>query len=671
MNKNYMTINGMKVELTGDEKNVLEVCRKIGIEIPTFCYHSELSVYGACRMCLVEDDKGNLLASCSTKPVSGLNIRTHTTRVMNARKMILELLLANYHQDCTSCVKSGQCKLQKLANDLGIDDVRFNPRKEREPIDYSSQVLVRDPNKCILCGDCVRMCAEVQGIGVFDFVNRGPKISVTTAFNLPIADVDCINCGQCVAVCPTAALTVRDETSEVWEALNNPKKTVIAQIAPAVRVSLNEEFNLPNGKNYLYQAVAAARLLGFDYIFDTCYGADMTIIEETHEFVGRLAENKNLPQFTSCCPGWVTYVERNEPDLIKNLSTCRSPQAMFGSIAKKYYSQQLNIAPEDLYVVAIMPCTAKKFEAGRKELTTEGAKDTDTVLTVVEFARMIRRMGINFGELEPSSLDMPFGFSSGAGTIFGSSGGVAEASLRYASELVTKKQLKDVNFKEVRGLQGLKEANVAIGDKIVRVAVVSGMKNVSNLLKRIKAGEVEYDLVEVMACLGGCIGGGGQPVPNDMEQRQKRAKDIYMIDAQSPVKKSQNNPTIMKMYDDWLGQPNSKIAHYALHTHYGHSKRIKGMDITDAKPDDEKLVVSVCIGTNCYLKGSYDILQELISLSKKYNLEDKIEFKGTFCLENCGNGPSVKLSVSDYKFGVQKDEVEDFFQKYILVHFSR
>lgn len=661
----------MKVELKGDEKNILEIARKIGIEIPTFCYHSELSVYGACRMCLVEDDKGNLLASCSTKPKPGMIVKTHTKRVMEARKMILELLLANYHQDCTSCVKNGNCKLQSLARDLGIDDVRFKPRKEKEPLDYSSKVLVRDPNKCILCGDCVRMCAEVQGIGVLGFVNRGPEIGVSPAFNLPIADVDCINCGQCVAVCPTAALTVKDQTLNVWDALNDPEKTVIAQIAPAVRVAIGEEFNLPSGKNYLYQSVAAARLLGFDYVFDTCYSADLTIIEETHEFVKRIQKGENLPQFTSCCPGWVTYVEKNEPDLIPHLSSCRSPQGMFGSVAKKYYSKQLNKKPEDIYVVSIMPCTAKKFEADRFELRTEDSPDTDTVLTVVEFARMLRRMGIKFGELEPSSLDMPFGFSSGAGAIFASSGGVAEASLRFASELLTKQTLQDVNFKQVRGLQGLKEAEVDIAGKKVRIAVVSGMKNVKDLISKVKSGEAEYDLIEVMACLGGCVGGGGQPVPNDMEHRKRRASDIYRIDAQSPVKKSQDNPTIKQIYDDWLGQPNSQKAHYALHTHYGHSKRIKGVEIGNKKPDQEKITVSVCVGTNCYLKGSYEILQELISLSKKYGLEDKLEFKGTFCLENCANGPSVRLSVSDYKYGVKKDEVEDFFKKYILVHFSR
>jgi NADH-quinone oxidoreductase subunit G len=671
MNKNYMTINGTKVPITGNEKNLLELIRSMGIEIPTFCYHSELSVYGACRMCIVEDEKGNFLASCSTVPKPGMNIRTHTKRLMNTRRMILELLLANYHNDCTTCEKSGNCRLQTLAKDMGVRDVRFNPRKPHEDKDTSSLSIVRNPDKCILCGDCVRMCSEMQGIGVLGFTNRGPKINVAPAFNKSIADVDCINCGQCVAVCPTGALTVKDDTMDAWGAIMDPTKTVVAQIAPAVRVAIGEEFGLSSTENHLYRSVAALRLMGVDYVFDTCFTADLTIIEETHEFINRKIKGENLPQFTSCCPAWVTYAERNCPDLLPHLSTCRSPQGMFGSLAKKYFAKQLGKKTEDIFVISLMPCTAKKFEAQRPELTTDGHPDTDIVLTTVEFARMIRRMGIKFEELEPSALDMPFGFSSGAGALFGNSGGVAEATLRYAAEKLTGSTLRDVTFEDVRGMEGLKEASVALHGEEVRVAVVSGMARAQELLNKIKAGEAHYDLVEVMACTGGCIGGGGQPVPNNMDARTRRAANIYSIDAQAPIKKSQDNPTITQIYDNWLGQPNSREAHHALHTAYSHKRRIDGLEIKDdSHPQKDKLVVSVCVGTNCYLKGSYDVLQKLIDLSKQHNIDDRVEFKGTFCLENCGCGPSVKISVSDHVFGVELREVEDFFQKYILSRYS-
>ncbi|PID28173.1 MAG: ferredoxin [Candidatus Cloacimonadota bacterium] len=671
MNKKYMTVNGKKVAFTGKEKNLLTVIKGMGIEIPTFCYHSALSVYGACRMCIVEDEKGNIMASCSIKPQEGMSIKTHTKRLMNMRRMILELLLANDHQDCTICDKSGSCQLQTLAQNMGVKQVRFDPRKEREALDKSSPSIIRNPNKCILCGDCVRICSEVQGVGVLGFMNRGPKIEVSPAFNKPIADVDCINCGQCVSVCPTGALLVKDDTMKVWEAINDPEKLVVAQIAPAVRVAIGEEFGLKDSTNYLYKSVSALRLIGVDYVFDTSFTADMTIIEETHEFIDRVKQGKNLPHLTSCCPAWVTYVERNCPDLISNLSSCRSPQGMFGSLIKKYFAKQKGIDPKNIFVVSVMPCTAKKAEAIRPQLSTEKMQDIDTVITTVEFARMIRKMGIQFADLEPSSLDMPFGFSSGAGVLFGNSGGVAEATLRFAAEKLSKEPLKDVNFDDVRGLAGVKSAHVDINGTKVRVGVVSGLANMKEIISKIRENKSEFDIIEVMACAGGCIGGGGQPVPNNIEARKKRNKSIYSIDSQAPVKKSQENPTIKQIYTDWLGEPNSKVAHRALHTHYGSKKRIDGMEILDSKKTtEEKLTVSVCVGTNCYLKGSYDVLQKLISLSKEYQIEDKVEFKGTFCLENCACGPSIKLSISDHKFGLAHEDVEDFFKNNILCHFS-
>jgi NADH-quinone oxidoreductase subunit G len=671
VNKKYLNINGKKVAFTGEEKNLLTVIRNIGIEIPTFCYHSELSVYGACRMCIVEDENGNVMASCSIKPQEGMIIKTHTKKLMNMRRMILELLLANDHQDCTVCAKSGNCRLQELAQNMGVKKVRFDPRKEREALDESSPSIIRNPNKCILCGDCVRMCSEVQGIGVLGFMNRGPKIEVAPAFNKPIADVDCVNCGQCVSVCPTGALLVKDDTMDVWDAINDPEKVVVTQIAPAVRVAIGEEFGVKESGNYLYKSVAALRLMGVDYVFDTSFTADMTIMEETHEFIGRVKSGKNLPHLTSCCPGWVTYVERNCPDLIQNLSSCRSPQGMFGSLAKKYFAKQIGIDPKNIFVLSVMPCTAKKAEALRPELSTDGMQDVDKVITTVEFGRMIRKMGIQFTDLEPSALDMPFGFSSGAGVIFGNSGGVAEATLRYAAEKIGKAPLQDVNFNEVRGLEGLKEANVNIDGTEVKVGVVSGLANMQEIITKIRNNEIKYDIIEVMACAGGCIGGGGQPVPNNVEARQRRNTALYRIDKQAPVKKSQENPTIKQLYTDWLGEPNSKLAHWALHTHYGSKKRIDGLEILDGeKPEAEKLAVSVCVGTNCYLKGSYDVLQKLIGLSKEYKIEEKVEFKGTFCLENCTCGPSIKLSISDHKFGLANEDIEDFFKKNILCHFS-
>jgi len=658
-----ITVNGKEVPLNG-ERNLLEVVRKAGVDLPTFCYHSELSVYGACRMCLVEEEKMGLVATCSTPPADGMKIKTNTARVQSIRKMVLELLLANHHRDCTTCERSAKCKLQELANRMGVRNVRFGEKDVLEPLDDSGYSIVRDPNKCILCGDCVRMCQEVQGLGVLTFAGRGSKVRVRPAFGKKIADVDCVNCGQCVAVCPTGALTVKSELPAVWRAIQDPTKTVIVQIAPAVRVALGEEFGLQPGEATTGKLAAALRMAGVDRVFDTCFTADLTIVEEATEFLNRVATGGPLPLFTSCCPGWVAYAERYCPDLLENLSTCRSPQQMFGSLAKKHYAPQIGVAPENLYVVSIMPCTAKKFEARRPEFAVEGVPDIDAVLTTQEAATLLRQAGINFEELPVEGLDMPFGFVSGAAEIFGASGGVAEAALRMAVETLEKKTLEQVEFKAVRGMQGTKEAALQVAGLEVKVAVTNGLANARKLIERVRKGEATYHLIEVMACPGGCVGGGGQPYPNDMERRAKRSKGLYGLDRANPLKKSQDNPTIKALYAEWLGKPGGHEAHEALHTHYGSRRRIKGTEIAQAGKNGH-LEVSVCIGTSCFARGSYDLLQALVAEAEKAGVSDRLNFRATFCMENCAHGPSVTVGGSKVK-GIKPADAKAFFAKNIM-----
>lgn len=642
--KREIEIDGKKVEL-GDEKNLLEVIRKAGIDLPTFCYHSELSVYGACRMCLVELENGQLVASCSTPPQAGMRVKTMTPRVQHVRKMALELLLANHDRECTMCEKSGDCRLQELAQRFGVKNVRFGHRDQVSPIDDSSPAIVRNPNKCILCGDCVRMCAEVQGVGVLDFAYRGSKMQVSPAFGKKLADVDCVNCGQCAAVCPTGALVVKSDVQEAWSLLHDSENVVIAQIAPAVRVALGEEFGLPAGEITLGKIVTALRRLGFEKVFDTSFTADLTVMEECTEFLERMKSGERLPLFTSCCPAWVKYAEQYHPELLDNLSSCRSPQQMFGSLAKRFYAQELGISPEKMKVISIMPCTAKKFEAARSEFTVNGVPDVDLVLTTQELAQMIREAGLVFTELEDDSLDMPFGFTSGAGVIFGVTGGVAEAVLRSAYELMMKDELGPVNFTEVRGLSGLKEAVVDIGGTQVRIAVVNGLGQARQLLAEIKSGRAHYDLVEVMACPTGCIGGGGQPVDKTGNAKQDRAKGLYRADKGQQLRRSTENPLIQKVYEKWLDHPNSYTAHEALHTRYNSRRRIacKGIEFTQPEYNEDKLEVAVCVGTCCYTKGSYEVLQDLARRIDAAGLSDKVNLKATFCFENCQGPGNVKI----------------------------
>ena len=552
----YMTIDGRTVEFT-DEPNVLAVIRKADIDIPTLCYHSELSVYGACRLCTVENERGKTFASCSEPPRDGMIVYTNTPRLMKYRKLILELLLAAHCRDCTTCIKSGECQLQSLAHRMGVGNIRFENTKEQYPLDFSSPSIVRDPNKCILCGDCVRMCDNVQSVNAIDFAYRGTRALVTPAFNKKIAETDCVNCGQCRVVGPTGAISIHTNTDAIWDLLADKNTKVVAQIAPAVRVAVGDRFGLPKGENVMGKLVNVLHRLGFDEVYDTSYGADLTVIEESEELMNRLEAGENLPLFTSCCPAWVKFCEERYPDLAKNLSTCRSPQQMFGAVVREYYKDPEKSGGKRIVSVSIMPCTAKKEEILRPESTTNGKQDIDYVLTTTELISMIRKAGIRFENLEIEATDMPFGIGSGAGVI----GGVTEAVLRRLREGHNRVEMEKIKFSGVRGEEGLKEVEFDYNGRTIRAAVVSGLGNANNLMKRIQKGEVQYDFVEVMACRRGCIMGGGQPVPVDPESRIARSKGIYDTDINTQIKKSNENPLVQSLYDGLLKGKTHELLH--------------------------------------------------------------------------------------------------------------
>ena len=559
----YMTINNRRVAFT-DEKNVLSVIRKSGIDLPTFCYHSELSTYGACRMCVVEDDRGKIFASCSEVPRDGMVIYTHTPRLQHHRKMILELLLSSHCRDCTTCTENGVCTLQTLSRQLGIDEVRFENHKPILPLDESSECIVRDPNKCILCGDCVRTCEEIQGLGILDFAFRGSKMQVMPAFDRAMSQTDCVGCGQCRVVCPTGAISIKQDIAPVWTALADKDTCVIAQIAPAVRVAIGDKFGIPKGENTLGRLVAALRMIGFDEIYDTNFGADLTVMEESKELVERLESGENLPLFTSCCPAWVKFCENRYP---QNLSTCRSPQAMFGALLKEEARTEEKKAAQEgtknrkTVVISIMPCTAKKAEIKRPEHFTEGKQDVDYVLTTTEVTRMIQEAGIDLSRIEPEALDMPFGLSSGAGAIFGVTGGVTEAVLRRLKNNSSSEVLDAISFTGIRGVDGIKEASVDLNGREVKIAVVNGLHCAKELLDRMKDGEVHYDFVEVMACKRGCIAGGGQPVPIGPRTKKARLEGIYKIDSMAQIKLSNENPIVATVYNGILKGKEHKLLH--------------------------------------------------------------------------------------------------------------
>ena len=569
-----LKINGMAVSAPAGS-TILEAARLAHIEIPTLCFLKDINEIGACRICIVEVKGAKSLVTSCVYPINeGMEVWTNTPKVLESRKKTLQLLLSNHNCSCLSCVRSGNCELQVLAKELGVDDANFYAgEKTPSEIDDSAAHMIRDNSKCILCRRCVAVCEKNQGIGVIGANNRGFKTAIGSAFEMGLGETSCVSCGQCIAVCPTGALQEKSQIDEVLAAIADPAKHVIVQTAPAVRAGLGEEFGYPIGTNVEGKMAAALRRIGFDKVFDTDFGADLTIMEEANEFVERVQNGGVLPMITSCSPGWVKYCEHYFPDMTENLSTCKSPQQMFGAIAKSYYAEKMGIDPKDIVSVSIMPCTAKKFEINRPDEAANGVPDMDYTLTTRELARMIKKVGIKFTELPDEKFDEPLGISTGAGVIFGATGGVMEAALRTAVETLTGEELKHLDFTEVRGIQGIKAATYKVGDLDVKVAVASGLANARELLNKVKSGEANYHFIEIMGCPGGCVNGGGQPqqpgyVRNTVDIRGLRAKVLYDADAGMPIRKSHENPAIKELYATYLGKPGSEKAHHLLHTSY-------------------------------------------------------------------------------------------------------
>ena len=569
-------INGFDYQVPAGS-TILEAAHSVGIEIPTLCYLKEINAIGACRICVVEV-KGarGLVAACVFPVNEGMEIYTNTPKVIEARKTTLELILSTHKKECLSCVRSGNCELQKLCSDYGIEDENaFAGEMKSYPIDDSATHMYRDNEKCILCRRCSAVCEKVQDIAVIGANDRGFDTHIGSAFEYKLGDVSCVSCGQCITACPTGALSERDDTQKVLDAINDPAKHVIVQTAPAVRVGLGEEFGYEMGSVVTGKMVASLKMLGFDRVFDTNFAADLTIMEEATEFLDRFNKKENLPLITSCSPGWIKYCEHYYPEFIKNLSSCKSPQGMFGSVAKTFYAEKMGIDPKDIFVVSVMPCTAKKFEAERVDHSAvEGLADIDASITVRELARMIKKAGINFNNIPDMEFDAPFGLGSGAGTIFGATGGVMEAALRTAYEVVTGNELTDMaTFNAVRGVEGVKEASYDLNGVTVNVAVASGLANAKKVLEMVKSGEKSYDFIEIMACPGGCVNGGGQPivpavVRNNVDVRAARAAGLYKDDEGLPVRKSHQNADVKAIYDQYFEKPGSHKAHEILHTGY-------------------------------------------------------------------------------------------------------
>lgn len=561
-------VNGKPMEAKTGE-TILDALRRGGIRVPTLCHMSDLFPTGACRLCVVEvEGQRSLVPSCAFPVAAGMKIRTHSPRVVRARKTIIELLVASHPDDCLFCVRSGSCQLQDLSTELGVRERRYAGVKNEFKVDTSSASIVRDPAKCILCGRCVRYCEEIQGVSAIDFIGRGSRTRVGTAFDQGLNVSSCINCGQCIMVCPTGALREQSHMKEVVDALNDPELTVVVQHAPAVSVTLAEEFGLKPGTDVDGQMTAALRQLGFDRVFDTSFAADLTIMEEASELVSRLKTGGTLPMMTSCSPGWIKFVEEFYPEFIPNLSTCKSPQQMLGAVIKSFFAQREGLDPRKVFSVAIMPCVAKKFEAGRPEMGRDGLVDVDAVLTTRELARLIRMRGIDLQGLAPETADTPFGRRSSAGKLFGATGGVMEAAIRTAYHLVTGEELAELRVQAVRGLKGVKEARVRVGDVELGVAVVSGLQNARGVLESIAEGRRDLHFIEVMTCPGGCVGGGGQPMATDTQAVRARMKALYTIDRDDAVRTSHTNEYVQRLYAEYLGEPLGEKSHHLLHTRY-------------------------------------------------------------------------------------------------------
>lgn len=564
-----ITIDGGKYQVP-QGISVLQACRMHNIYIPTLCYHPELTPEGACRLCVVEVNTSKILVASCVYPVSpNMIIKTNSERVRKARRTIVELLLANHPKDCLNCQKSGNCELQKIAQQMGLRENRFeNGEKRQHAKDESTPALIRDPEKCILCGRCIRICRDIQGMNVYGFQKRGFNTLVAPAFDCGLGEVACSLCGQCATVCPTGAIMERDDTEKVWQAINDPEKIVLVQMAPSVRVALGEEFGMAPGSIVTGKMVSALRKMGFDHVFDINFAADLTIMEEGYEFINRIKNKGVLPMITSCSPGWVNTLELKYPGLIPHLSTAKSPQGMFGAIAKTYFAKKKNIDPKKIVTVSVMPCTAKKYEAARPELSDSGFTDIDIVITTRELGRMMRSLNIDFQNLPDGEFDSPLGTGTGAAVIFGTTGGVMEAALRTVAEVLTGKSFEKVEYKEVRGIAETREAIIPVGDLQVKVAVVNTLKAAQEMCKRVAAGTADYHFIEIMACPGGCIGGGGQPVPVDFTKRMQRQKALFTIDEASTIRKSHENPEIKTLYKEFLGEPLSERSHKLLHTTY-------------------------------------------------------------------------------------------------------
>ena len=568
-----LTIDNQKIKVP-EGTTILEAAKQAGIDIPTLCFLKEINEVGDCRMCIVEvEGRRGFATSCIQTVEEGMVVHTHTQNVLEARHVILDLIISNHAKDCLTCTRSGNCELQMLATKFNVLSVEFPGEMTKHKVDDLSPSIVRDFNKCILCRRCVAACKNVQHIGAIDVINRGFESCISTVGDCSLNNVNCTFCGQCIEACPTGALHEKESINDVWAKLKDPDTYVVVQTAPAVRVALGEEFQMPIGTNVAGKMVTALKRLGFDKVFDTNTGADFTIMEEANEFVKRFKKNDNLPMMTSCCPAWVKYIESYEPDLLPHLSSCKSPHQMFGALIKSYYANKMGINPEKIYTVSVMPCIAKKFERQRPEMQNDGLWDVDNVITTRELSRMIKQANIEFTKLEDSEFDAPMGEATGAGAIFGTTGGVMEAALRTAQDTLTGKSLDKIEFEQVRGGKGIKKATIEIAGKPIKVVAASGLSNARKILDEIKSGKADYQFVEIMACPGGCIMGGGQPIKSsktrsEVDVRKLRADSIYSIDERSTIRKSHENPVLKKIYEEYLEEPGSYRAEKLLHTNY-------------------------------------------------------------------------------------------------------